>query len=305
MRTLRLRWSAEVSPSHMSCFHVLTAGQISATSRCLPAPPSTCQMVNHHHRSSSFTPFLTTLPPSLEILPAVSFAFKHFPRLNSKPTTFRRPRNNAWPQSPPYMNSCYRLRFLLVPLGCLHFTHTCSTLLFHGRPCIFSARHTQRNWQLSPPPFHPHTHLRLCVHYPRPRLSPQTFSLSFSNKISLSTTLSHSANTLPLSASLTQGSSCCCCCSTYCLCCSCCALPCFGVSRCRPTSTLSAKSLPLLKKGQHLPPLFFSCGSSSSPPLCGPSLSSSSSSPSFSLSLLSLLSPSPLLLPLLPPSSPF
>ncbi len=176
---MRLRWSAEVSPSHMSCFHVLTAGQISATSRCLPAPTSTCKMFNHHHRSSSFTPFLTTLPPSLEILPAVSFAFKHFPRLNSKPTTFRRPRNNAWPQSPPYMNSCHRLRFLLVPLGCLHFTHTCSTLLFHGRPCIFSARHTQRNWQLSPPPFH-HTHLRLCVHYPRPRLSPYTFSLSFS-----------------------------------------------------------------------------------------------------------------------------
>lgn len=154
MRTLGLRWSAEVSPSQLSCFLVLTAGRISATSRCLPAPTSTCIMFDHHHRSSSSTPFLTVTPRSLEILPAVYFAFKHFPRLNSKPSTFSRPRNNTWPLSPPYIHSCHRPRFSSVPLVCHHFTHTCSNSLLHGRSCIFRARHTQRNCGST----HPTTH---------------------------------------------------------------------------------------------------------------------------------------------------
>ncbi len=130
-------------------------------------------------------------------------------------------------------------------------THLLNSL-FHGRPCIFSARHTQRNWQLSPPPFH-HTHLRLCVHYPRPRLSPYTFSLSFSTIHSHAPLNSLTPQTLCLSHSelllLLL-------CSTYCLCCSCCALPRFCVSRCRPTSTaLSAKSLPPEKRTTPPSPL--------------------------------------------------
>lgn len=165
-------------PSQMSCFHVLTAGRISATSRCCPAPNSAYGMFYHHHHSSSSTPFLVTLPSSLAILPAVCFASKHSQRLNSKPSRFSRPRNNIWPHSPPYMNACHHLRLCWLQLGCLHFAHMASTLCFMV-DLAFSGldKHHEKFFTHTPSLSEVRSSLSL---QPRSRLPPDILSLSLS-----------------------------------------------------------------------------------------------------------------------------
>jgi hypothetical protein len=87
MRTLGLRWSAEVSPSQLSCFLVLTAGRISATSRCLPAPTLTYDNVlssssiiivnSVSHRHASFARNPSSCAFRIQTLPTLEFETFH------------------------------------------------------------------------------------------------------------------------------------------------------------------------------------------------------------------------------------